>query len=171
MEKWKVLSQYPAYEISDKGNMRNIEKGFNLKPNKTNKGYLRVNLYDKDGKRKWRFVHRLVAQAFIPNPENKSEVNHINFIPFDNRVENLEWCTRQENVKHTVNAGRHKYIDMSIKVVRIHPYTHERVYYNSIKECIEKNQISRYSLVNYLKQDKLNIKNKKTHKGYYYCKV
>lgn len=55
----------------------------------------------KDGKTETRRVHRLVAEAFIPNPENKSDVNHIDFNRSNNCVENLEWTTRQENCLHS----------------------------------------------------------------------
>lgn len=71
-----------------------------LKACKDGGGYLRVNLLGKTHK-----VHRLVAQAFIPNPENKSTVNHINGIKTDNRVDNLEWATRSENTRHAFDNG------------------------------------------------------------------
>lgn len=64
------------------------------------KGYATVNLYNKDKKMKSLTIHRLVAKAFIPNPQNYSDVNHINGIKLDNRVENLEWCSKQQNTKH-----------------------------------------------------------------------
>ena len=66
------------------------------------KGYVKVSL----GKGNQKQVHRLVAQAFIPNPENKPNVNHINGITSDNRVENLEWCTQAENVNHAKETGK-----------------------------------------------------------------
>ena len=67
-------------------------------------GYLQV-LLPIDGKPKYFYVHRLVAQAFIPNPENKPFVNHLNGIKTDNRVENLEWTTPAENAQHSVKIG------------------------------------------------------------------
>jgi len=69
-----------------------------------NTGYYRVGL-TKNGKQTKYYIHRLVAQAFIPNPENKEEVNHINGIKTDNRVENLEWCTISENSIHAYKLG------------------------------------------------------------------
>lgn len=70
-----------------------------------NGGYRKVNLYDKRGKCSKKYVHRLVAEAFIPNPENKPNVNHIDCNRQNNKASNLEWCTQSENIKHAVKCG------------------------------------------------------------------
>lgn len=75
-----------------------------LKPHKDRDGYLVVSLL-RDGNISKRFVHRLVAQAFIPNPEAKPTVNHINGDKADNRVENLEWATQGENNSHAYKTN------------------------------------------------------------------
>jgi hypothetical protein len=75
-----------------------------LKPNKNKRGYLQV-MTSIDGKRKLMSAHRLVALTYIPNPENKPEVNHKDGCKANNNVENLEWATRLENQRHAFRSG------------------------------------------------------------------
>jgi len=81
------------------GSVMSMDSGkpHKLKPQSDGNGYRMVGIYGKMLK-----VHRLIAKALIPNPENKPEVNHINGIKADNCVENLEWCTRKENIAHAI---------------------------------------------------------------------
>jgi len=75
-----------------------------IKPTLGNDGYLRVCLYC-DNKRNDKLLHRLIAENFIPNPENKPQVNHKNGVKTDCRVNNLEWSTEKENTQHAVRIG------------------------------------------------------------------
>ena len=114
MEIFKDIKGYPEYQISNKGRIwskyRNRYKSTWI----NNRGYEIVNLIAVNGKWKHESVHRLVALTFIDNPEHKPEVNHINHIRDDNRMENLEWVTHGEN--NTVGRKQH--------------YTHSEEWFN-----------------------------------------
>ena len=103
---WKTLDFNRNYKVSDKGEVVRIDRNYYLKFFKDKDGYLSCTLRNEDGTKTTYRVHRLIAMAFIPNPLNKPEVNHINSIRDDNRAENLEWVTRSENEKHAFRDGR-----------------------------------------------------------------
>lgn len=102
-EIWKEIQGYEGlYAVSSKGRVKNIDTGKVLKNNINNHGYVRIGLYNGDGKRKWIRIHRLVAEAFIPNPDNLPQVNHKDENKTNNNVENLEWCLASKNIRHSV---------------------------------------------------------------------
>jgi hypothetical protein len=128
MEKWKdicfvekgITYDYKdLYQVSNQGRIKRLSRTIYLdngkydieekvlKPSTTKKGYFRIGLR-KDNKTKFFKVHRIVANVFIPNSENKPQINHINGVKTDNRTENLEWCTCKENVQHSVENGTFK---------------------------------------------------------------
>lgn len=112
-EVWKVVQQHPIYEISSFGFVRNIKTNKLLKLRLTDDGYISIGLQSKQYR-----VHRLVAEAFLENPENKETVNHINYNRSDNRIENLEWAThREQNIHKTkipLNTGGKRVVQYTI---------------------------------------------------------
>ena len=111
-EQWRAVEGYPGYEVSNLGRVR---KNGKLTPlHRAGKGYLRTTL-QKDGKQKQDYIHRIVAKAFIPNPENKPTVNHIDGDKDNNRVSNLEWATYLENNLHAIKNHLHRHYTRRVK--------------------------------------------------------
>lgn len=123
IEEWKPIADYEGlYEISSLGNVRSLDrvmynkrwnkdqliKGKDLKPSLYKNGYLRIELTDMDGNRKKHPVHKLVALAFIPNPNNYPQVNHKDEDKTNNSVSNLEWCTAKYNINYGTWKDRHQ---------------------------------------------------------------
>lgn len=114
-EIWKDIEGYEGlYQVSNLGRVRSVDRiggrgrrfnGRILKPKVKTGGYLLVN-FSKEGKRKMFSVHRLVAQAFIPNPEGLPQINHKDENPSNNRVENLEWCDGKYNCNYGIRNER-----------------------------------------------------------------
>ena len=99
-ENWKSIKGYSNYEVSDNGNVRNKDTGRILKAEDNGYGYYRVSLYI-GGKASKKRIHRLVADAFIDNPENKPHVDHIDNKPLNNHVSNLRFATNKENQQNS----------------------------------------------------------------------
>lgn len=128
MEAWKDIKGFENYQISTNGRVWSKIKKKYLKGCSNRYGYLRVCLI-KNKKQVEKKIHRLVAEAFIPNPENLPEVNHKDENKENNRIENLEWCNRAYNVNYgTRNAKISKQVyqyTIDGKFVKIWPSTKE----------------------------------------------
>lgn len=112
----KVIKDYPNYSITKDGRVFNNKHNRYLKPFKRT-GYWSVSLYEA-GKMNSIRIHRLLAQAYIDNPENKPCVNHIDGDKTNNNISNLEWCTYKENTKHSWNTGLQKVSEKQRQAVR-----------------------------------------------------
>lgn len=116
MSEWKTIEEFDMYEVNILGQVR--RKAQMLKPGSIPSGHLTVALCKGKGKPKSMYVHRLVALAFMDNPEDKPLVNHINGDPKDNRLDNLEWATYSENNTHAYrNNGRR--VSTELRVVAV----------------------------------------------------
>ena len=156
-EIWKDIEGYEnCYQVSNLGRVRSltrkvdtfygqrITKGKILKPLITNTGYFRVDLkqHQKDN---YVSIHRLVAQAFIPNPNNYPVINHIDGNPTNNDVTNLEWCTQSHNVKYSYTNGNAKPTSGCFKkgniphnIIKVSQYSLNNTYiatFNSIRDA------------------------------------
>lgn len=111
IEEWRPIQGYEGlYEVSDWGRVKSLgndksRKEKILKGKKNTYGYLHVQLR-KDGKGTWKYIHRLVAEAFLENPEHLEQVNHKDECKTNNCVENLEWCDRKYNMNYGTRTQR-----------------------------------------------------------------
>lgn len=118
-EIWKDIEDFSNYQISNLGRVKSKERTTNvgirnvkkakrkekiLKPLKLTKGYLGIRLYNGINAKTFK-IHRLVAKAFIPNPEKLPQVNHLDGNKENNSVDNLEWCNQIQNMKHSYDIG------------------------------------------------------------------
>ena len=155
-EIWKDIDEFPNYEVSSFGRVRNKKYNRFLKPLEVGFGYVVVELWN-NGQSQSKKIHRLVANAFIPNPHNKPQVNHIDGNKKNNSVDNLEWVTASENMKHAYDSGIKKvYHNRTIRIIETGEI------FDSIKECAKKINGYECDIIRCLQ------KNNYTHKGYHF---
>lgn len=158
MEIWREVKGYEGYyEVSNLGNVRALERivcngrishAKNVTKRKDNYGYYHVGL-NKNGKETTRRIQILVAQAFIPNPDNKPFLDHINTIRTDNRVENLRWVTPKENYHNKLSKSKMKYQNtMFIFLGKIKRKTKKVLEYNLCGHFIKEWPCVRYIIEN-----------------------
>ncbi|WAX14850.1 DNA endonuclease [Enterococcus phage EF36P1] len=145
-EVWKDVAGYEGlYQVSNLGRVKRATTGKVLKGYKNTTEYLGVNLC-KNGKHKTHKIHRLVAQAFIPNPENKPQVNHIDEDKTNNMASNLEWMTAKENSNHGTRNER-----ISIPIIANNLKTGEfREFYGS-RDCARQLGLNQSNITDVLK--------------------
>ena len=161
MEHYTLNYPLNRYSLSINGEIINNETGKILKNIIDNNGYQKINLSIKQ-KRYTMYLHRLLGKYFIPNPENKPDINHKNGIKGDNRLENLEWVTKKENVIHAYSNNliskekQRKMRNGSVIVLD----TYNGIYYDSMKDLAKCLNIDPDTLTNRIKSNNKNYKNR-----------
>lgn len=150
-----MTKQFGNYLVYQDGRVYSINRNIFLKPAYDEKGYLRIGL-SNNGVSKTYKLHRLVAEMFIPKVEGKTQVNHINGIKDDNRVENLEWCNNAENQQHAWDNGLNK---SSYKKIVLD--TNTGVFYESATELAKVLGMNRITLMGRLNGSKRPMNNYK----------
>jgi hypothetical protein len=132
LEIYKPIKNYPNYKVSNLGNVKNITTGLILSLNSLSNGY-NVVVLSKNNKQKMCSIHRLVAEAFLTNPENKKCVDHIDGNTTNNNLTNLRWATVTENAQNSKKRSDNTSGVKGITFSKYHKKWHARIYIDKIK--------------------------------------
>lgn len=166
IEKWLPIEDYPNYEVSSLGNIRNTRTGNLMRPWTMQNGYQAISLRNEYGRKNF-YVHRLVADAFYDGDHDNFEINHIDGRKNNNFIGNLEWCTHSENTRHAIRNGL-------FTPHRLPPHPHEGVrvrivetgeVFDSLTECADAINGFKTAISACL------LGKVKSHKGYHFEKV
>lgn len=162
METWRPIKDFPMYDVSDSGSVRNRKRGRLIAAHPSRTGYLHVGLYNGE-KRINKYVHRLVAEAFLTDCNDSLEVNHIDGVKSNNSVSNLEMCTSSENCIHAYKNGlRHAPNSPYAQRVQI---VETGDIYDSIRKCAKSINGERKSIISCLNGKQ------RTHKGMHFRRI
>ena len=178
-EVWKDVVGYEGhYQVSNLGRCRSLDRCINHPISKNGKkmlngrilslykcgsGYLMAS-FSLDGKRKFEMVHRVVAKAFLPNPDNLPEINHIDEDKTNNCVDNLEWCTCSMNIKHAYDTGLRGPIDHPLKKAVLQIYKGNNV----LNKFPSINDAERKTGIRHIHEVISGAKYRKTAGGYFW---
>ena len=165
MESWRVIDDFENYEVSNFGNIRNISTSKNLNGS-LNNGYMRVTL-TKNGKKTNKYIHRLVAETYIENPDGLEQVDHINCNKTDNRVENLRWvnCSTNNFNKRTIGNRIYEFVEEIpkpfVKISQYGRHIFDRLFYSGSTEkfyMLIDNVVGFRELIPYLNKNNYQIR-------------